>query len=291
MAPSGFRAPPTPSVNDTSMRSNPTGFLVIGSLAKDDQYIGHEVTRVVVMFFFSVILFLVFRYFRNRLLMFSRSAVKRERKSSLGHVRGIQFHELAAQSVELTNFTLRDRGPKLVGVPTNEPTLSTKEKLGKLRKHLPADLRLRDWRLQFSTARDGYSLSNLYRKLAGNEQSIILVQDRLGNIFGGFNSCAWKSKFHRGGDSSASYYGTGETFVFKMAPEFEVYPWTGRNDQFVLCDKAYLAFGGGGSFALHLDKNLRAGSSERSETFGNMCLASCARFEISALEVWTFENW
>lgn len=45
---------------------------------------------------------------------------------------------------------------------------------------------------------------------------------------------------------------TRECFVFKFHPEFTVYPWTGKNDYFVLTNAQHLAMGGGGSFAFQV---------------------------------------
>jgi hypothetical protein len=47
----------------------------------------------------------------------------------------------------------------------------------------------------------------------------------------------------------------------------------------------FLAFGGGGNFALCLDEDLLKATSGPSETFGNECLASSTEFELKNVEV------
>jgi hypothetical protein len=44
-----------------------------------------------------------------------------------------------------------------------------------------------------------------------------------------------------------------ECFVWKFHPDgFMAYPWTGKNDYFVLSNAQHLAMGGGGSFAFQV---------------------------------------
>ena len=56
-----------------------------------------------------------------------------------------------------------------------------------------------------------------------------------------------------------------------------------------LCDfPAMIGFGGGGKFALYLDSSLEFGSSDRSDTFDNDCLAGSREFKCIKLEAWGF---
>ena len=186
-----------------------------------------------------------------------------------------------------------------------------------LTRALPARIRDKAWRLRYSTRRDGVSLRTMYRSAAGAkvgefificvwairmtscfvlftgdrqcEESVLLVRTRDGESFGAFTTEHWRV--------APRYYGTGESFVFQMLnSELEdetdgarVFRWTKRNDYFVFGRNECVAVGGGCGFALWLDEELLRGNSSRSDTFGNEPLSSTHEFEVSCVELWTFE--
>ena len=149
---------------------------------------------------------------------------------------------------------------------------------------LPARCRLCNWRLAYSSRRDGISLRSLYRAANGkgcSAESVIVVRDVNGASFGAFATERWKV--------SPRYYGTGESFVFTAEPFCVAYKWSAKNDYFMFGRGNCLAVGGGSGFALWLDEELLRGNSGESDTFDNPCLASDTEFEIAYLELWTFE--
>ncbi|CAG0920817.1 unnamed protein product [Notodromas monacha] len=84
-----------------------------------------------------------------------------------------------------------------------------------LRKHLirvlPARCQGYPWKLSFSTAKDGFSLANLYRRMENVESCVLLIiQDSLNNVFGALLSHAPTIQDHS--------FGTGESFLFTFAP-------------------------------------------------------------------------
>jgi hypothetical protein len=92
--------------------------------------------------------------------------------------------------------------------------------LAHLAAALPARYQARDWSLLYSTSRHGISLQTLYRRAAGNSPSVLLVRDVGGYVFGAFCAEAWRP--------SARFFGTGETFVFQLAPHKVMFPWQAR---------------------------------------------------------------
>ncbi|KAL7750550.1 oxidation resistance protein 1 [Sorochytrium milnesiophthora] len=65
----------------------------------------------------------------------------------------------------------------------------------------------------------------------------------------------------------------------------KVYPWSGKNDYFELCEQNYFAIGAGnGEFAIYLDHNLEYGSSAAVPTFQNdiLCTAQPAETATTA---------
>ncbi|CAG0885016.1 unnamed protein product, partial [Darwinula stevensoni] len=158
----------------------------------------------------------------------------------------------------------------------------------KRRKHLirviPARCQGYPWRLVYSTSRDGFSLSNLYRKMEGADSSILLVIEDTGlNVFGALLSDPLVVADH--------FYGTGESFLYTFAADnFQIFKWSGDNDFFIRCHPDSIAVGAGdGHFGLLLDEDLNNGRTESCLTFANDPLSPNKDFVIKTLECWSFD--
>ena len=196
----------------------------------------------------------------------------------------------------------------------SEPSAIFSEDVARrLTSALPARLRLRDWKMAYSSKRDGISLRSLYRAAAreasakngSSAESLLFVRDSRGNAFGAFLTEPWR--VHQ------RYYGTGESFVFTVEDESSsrtsgrtsekdaddaneknqsgvfAFRWSQRNDYFMFGRADCAAVGGGNGFALWLDEELLRGNSASSETFDNPCLSGGVKdFEIVYVELWTF---
>lgn len=103
---------------------------------------------------------------------------------------------------------------------------------------IPARFRTGHWQMLYSTSFHGYSLHTFYLKVAKTSPTLLAVRESKGHVFGCYAAAAWKL--------SATYYGTGETFLFSAEPTFEVYRWTHANSFFQLSSHDSLAIGGGG---------------------------------------------
>lgn len=107
---------------------------------------------------------------------------------------------------------------------------------------------------------------------------MLVIRDDSGAVFGCYVSTGWRISKH--------YYGNGETFVFKLAPDLAVYKWSRENSWFQLATSDSLALGGGGNFALFLDSLLEHGSSRPCPTFNSPALASKLQFSVVVLEAY-----
>lgn len=128
--------------------------------------------------------------------------------------------------------------------------------------------------------RDGISLRTLYRRAAGRAPTLLVVSDTAGGSFGAFTNEAWKV--------GPRYRGTGECFVFRLAPEPRIFRWSKLNSFFMLGQPDSIAVGAGGHFALWIDEELHRGTSGDCDTFRSKCLSTAADFEIAYVELWAF---
>jgi hypothetical protein len=270
---------------------------------------------------------------------------KRVQAWSLEARQGGDAHERAARDAEEASNAIREemrraslsprldavenRGEKKLSTSKTKPTalplgphaarlsepsaIFSEDVARRLTSALPARLRLRDWKMAYSSKRDGISLRSLYRAAAreasakngSSAESLLFVRDSRGNAFGAFLTEPWR--VHQ------RYYGTGESFVFTVDDQSSsrtsgrtsekdaddakeknqsgvfAFRWSQRNDYFMFGRADCAAVGGGNGFALWLDEELLRGNSASSETFDNPCLSGGVKdFEIVYVELWTF---
>lgn len=155
-----------------------------------------------------------------------------------------------------------------------------------LASSLPNIVKGCQWVLLYSTLKHGISLRTLIRKSADLSGPCLLIAgDRKGAIFGGLLECPLRPSPKR------KYQGTNQTFVFTtIYGEPRLFRPTGVNRYYYMCLNDFLAFGGGGNYALWMDGELLNGTSGSCETFGNMCLAHNEDFELKNVELWGFSH-
>lgn len=153
-----------------------------------------------------------------------------------------------------------------------------------LRERLPTRLENNEWALAFSTTRDGFSLSSLYRKTQDLDCPVLLtIQDVDQVIFGGLLSEPPKV--------TDSFCGTGECWLFSLAGsgDLSVYKWTTANQLFIKGSSTNLVVGAGdGQFGLWFDGDLDHGRTQACNTFGNPPLTPSSDFNVKCIECWAF---
>lgn len=170
---------------------------------------------------------------------------------------------------------------------SHDSSIMSYSQLQEIASWLPLSVQTKKFVLKYSLQRDGASLATMLSlcQTGANDcfSSLIVIEDSWGYIFGGYVASALTN--------SRSYYGTGESFVYSLAPAAKVYHSEGGNDLFVLSSVDQLLMGGGGEgFAFQLDDELNTGVSNRSDTFRNPQLASNEFFKCLNVEVWTTES-
>lgn len=171
-----------------------------------------------------------------------------------------------------------DAMPQLEIVVQGKSEIVSDADLRAILSHVPTRHQLDEWALRFNMSVDGTYLLTLMEKLADCECSLLILSDADRKVFGGFASETWRR--------NPRYYGSGESFVFELAPEPRVYHWTGKNSYFQLCDGDSIAMGGGDHFAFHVDKRLEHGTSGPCPTYGSPQLASAPDFIVYRMEAW-----
>ena len=137
----------------------------------------------------------------------------------------------------------------------------------------------------FSISADGSALKSLYNKCEGINNSILVIKDDEGNVFGTYASEEYIP--------SSKFTGTGECFLFTFYKENKIHIFcsTGINDHYMYCDNEQVCFGCSGDyFSLALRNDLLDGYSKNTETYNNEPLNDKDKFVIYKLEIWGFQQ-
>ena len=169
--------------------------------------------------------------------------------------------------------------------PAGKSVLLTEDMMGQLQPYLPCHIIGIDMLLAYSMKVHGMSLRSLYNHCEPYQDlpCILLIKDTRQYVFGAYLS--------EGIIQSPKYYGSGETFLFRLSPDEKCYFWQGSNHYFMMGTHEYFTVGAGdGNFALYLDEMLEKGTSNRSLTFHNDTLSSDSSFNVLTVEVWYFTD-
>ncbi|CAB4063533.1 E2.3.3.10 [Lepeophtheirus salmonis] len=150
--------------------------------------------------------------------------------------------------------------------------------------------------LAYSSDEHGVSISTFYSRIEEYEQTILVVKTTDQEVFGAYCSSSWKER-NRNDDrgNRQRYFGTGETFLFVLAPKMKHYSWVGpgnginkvedhTRELYMSGTSENICVGGGKGSALFIDNTLSLGSSEKCVTFNNDPLSSKRDFQISLIE-------
>lgn len=151
----------------------------------------------------------------------------------------------------------------------------------KLRRAVPHRYVNHNWTLLYQISRDGCSYRTFYMKTERKSPVLFALKSDTNERFGAYISTGFKL--------SKNYYGSGETFIFKLDPTFQPFKWSEANQYFISTSENEIAIGGGGASAIWIDGHLFKAFSEPCPTFGSPSLTSKIDFKIIDLEVWLLE--
>ncbi|CAJ1360227.1 unnamed protein product, partial [Effrenium voratum] len=96
------------------------------------------------------------------------------------------------------------------------------------------------WRLLYCPAIHGVSIGTFFRQCqAWPGETLLLMEDTQGKIFGGFASQTWQV-------AQRQHFGQPDCFVFSFQDgALELHSWAGENRYFLFADSSGLKLGGG----------------------------------------------
>ncbi|CAI4225708.1 unnamed protein product [Auanema sp. JU1783] len=161
--------------------------------------------------------------------------------------------------------------------------------------NLPLRLQLITPHLLFRLSDDGASFTNLWHRVDEADQSLIIIRTLNGEVFGAYCSSSWAERNDRRERTKSKYFGTGESFVWRLESEDEpvIYGWVGNNNDhadscpqmFMAANDKMLVIGSGDGDAIRIVDELTQGITSGSQTFGSPALVEERTFFIDQLEV------
>ncbi len=96
--------------------------------------------------------------------------------------------------------------PEFVPISKDPSDIIDREMRAQIAKYLPPLVKMREWKLLFTIGKDGVSYTTFYENVRDRDNTVLLVKDSKGKVFGAYCSEAWKKTMH--------FYGLGESFIF-----------------------------------------------------------------------------
>lgn len=209
--------------------------------------------------------------------------IKKARKSD------VDANEIAQQTISTPNFdnqfqkrfsTPKPLFPIELKNGTSNILLSEDPTL--IRRSIPYRYRNGNWNLLYQLSRDGSSYFTFFNRTQKKTPLILLISTDKNEKIGAYLSC--------GIHGSSRFYGSGETFVFRLFPHFECFKWSQANNYFISSTDNEIVIGGGGASAIWIDSKMASAYSGECETFASPSLTSEPNFTIIDIEVWSIES-
>eukprot|EP01105_Mastigella_eilhardi_P020556 TRINITY_DN4901_c0_g2_i6.p1 TRINITY_DN4901_c0_g2~~TRINITY_DN4901_c0_g2_i6.p1 ORF type:complete len:194 (+),score=44.52 TRINITY_DN4901_c0_g2_i6:48-584(+) len=121
--------------------------------------------------------------------------------------------------------------------PCNPSRILTQDQFNLLWQWLPARFMVNEPRLVYATVEDGCSLKRLYDTCEGCSPLVLVVKSAEKNLFGVYISEPLELR--------GRFYGSGEDFLFTIAPSAVKYGWSRQNRYYMLVERTQLACGSG----------------------------------------------
>ena len=202
------------------------------------------------------------------------------------------YHEILNVELELNQF-LDEHTESDVPYETDGPSLLdasqflTEQMEMDIHLQLPATVQSQHWSLAYSTEKNGFSLQNMYRAVAEDQEPfLIAVLDNCGHVFGAFLTCVPQQ--------CENFIGTGNSWLFAYDDQegehrkINIFHWSGKNEYFFRGTSDNIIIGAAdGKFGILIDGDLHKGRIQECSTFNRWPLRE-EDFTINCLECWKF---
>jgi hypothetical protein len=149
----------------------------------------------------------------------------------------------------------------------------------------------------YSSNIHGRRLRTLYDHVEYHEYCLIIIRNEQQEIFGGFCSGQLANR-----TKTRTWFGTGESFLFTLKPERQVFKWVGYQastkgstkayeDYFIYANDERIQMGGSKeplNIGLSIQQDLNEGSTRQCDTYASKPLSSIEHFQIMEIEVFGF---
>jgi hypothetical protein len=149
----------------------------------------------------------------------------------------------------------------------------------------------------YSSNIHGRRLRTLYDHVEYHEYCLIIIRNEYQQVFGAFCSDQLANR-----SKTRTWFGTGESFLFTLKPDRQVFKWVGYQtttkgstkayeDYFIYADNERLQIGGSKEpldIGLSIQQDLNEGDTRRCDTYASKPLSSSEHFQIMEIEVFGF---
>jgi hypothetical protein len=151
----------------------------------------------------------------------------------------------------------------------------------------------------YSSNIHGRRLRTLYDHVEYHEYCLIIIRNENQEVFGGFCSGQLANR-----TKTRTWFGTGESFLFTIKPERQVFKWAGYlpatngntkayEDYFIYANDERIQIGGSKeplNIGLSIQQDLNEGSTKQCDTYASKPLSSIENFQIMEIEVFGFSR-
>ncbi|CAJ0568829.1 unnamed protein product, partial [Mesorhabditis spiculigera] len=147
------------------------------------------------------------------------------------------YEKVVANEVEERASKSLSRRPKArLFTDVFQSVIVDAEQASFIMQSLPPRLQLSTPQLLFRLSKDGASFTQLWNKVDEADQSIIIIRSVMGEVFGAYCSASWSERNDRHERMRTKYFGTGESFVFRVdkndiADLPIIYNWVGTSGE------------------------------------------------------------
>ncbi|KAG8187973.1 hypothetical protein JTE90_025741 [Oedothorax gibbosus] len=193
----------------------------------------------------------------------------------------------------------RTRSVGVVALGHFKSSIITAEQMSAIWNWLPLRISMLQPEVIYSSNEHGVCLRAFYMTVGAFEPTVLVIKANNDEVFGAYCSSSWNTRNTCDSEHRRhTYFGTGETFLFTVLPEFRKYAWVGSETNsdvphsaklFMAASDSMINVGAGNGQGLLLDDNLLHGRTERCDTFNNDQLCSLKDFQCKVVEVVAFK--